>query len=160
MTPDEAQARVDEAESRAAEMERRYDALTVAMRDLEAGKDAEIARLALLIANLGRNLRSALLQIRGSDIDRALVIARMAHPGPGDLVVEITAFGAPRDPDSVGRLIRVEGTDPDERWVVEPVHKPGAEQGWRNAMFAAVPDTFPMTEFLAGKQRAGTREGS
>lgn len=44
------QARVDEAESRAAEMERRYDEVTVAMRKLETARDAEIAELRAWIA--------------------------------------------------------------------------------------------------------------
>ena len=64
---------------------------------------------------------------------------RMRDPRPGDLVLEISRLGGMMpgrfDPDSIGRLLRVEG----DRWVVEPLHAPGAEQGWQNADFIALP---------------------
>ncbi len=108
---------------------------------------------ALLVAVLCRNLHSALLRAGGSDEARRAVHERMMHPQPGDLVVEITMWGPPRDPDQVGRLIRIEGSGPGERWVVEPLHRPGQEQGWQNAAFAAVPDVSPMREFFAVASR-------
>lgn len=64
---------------------------------------------------------------------------RMTNPQPGDLVMEVTRFGR-FDPDSIGRLIRHEGTEPGDRWVIEPLSRPGEEQGWQNAMFVALPD--------------------
>jgi len=67
---------------------------------------------------------------------------RMRHPQPGDLVIEISGFGRTFDPDSVGRLIRIEHPDDLDltRHVVEPLHRPGEEQGWQNSEFVAVPD--------------------
>ena len=76
----------------------------------------------------------------------AQVRERMLNPRPGDLVLEISRLGGMRadrfDPDSIGRLIRVEGDvrEGTDRWVVEPLGKPGAEQGWRNVTFVAIPD--------------------
>jgi hypothetical protein len=101
---------------------------------------------ALLVASLCRNLHSALLRWSGKD--RHAIYERMTHPRPGDLVVEITRWGTPLDADMVGRLIRVSGDEHSRHYVVEPLHRPGAEQGWANAAFAAVPDVSPMTEFL------------
>jgi hypothetical protein len=44
---------------------------------------------------------------------------RMARPQPGDLVLEVSTLAGLRpgrwDPDSVGRLVRVEGEDPGNR---------------------------------------------
>jgi hypothetical protein len=108
---------------------------------------------ALLVANLCRNLYSALLRCGGADEYRQAVCERMMHPRPGDLVVEVSMWGTPRDPDMVGRLIRIEGSEPDERWVVEPLHRPGEEQGWQNTSFATVPDAAPITEFFEGVRR-------
>ena len=67
---------------------------------------------------------------------------RMKNPRPGDLVIEISEFGRTFDPDSVGRLVRVEHSDDLDltRHVVEPLNRPGEEQGWRNAEFVAIPD--------------------
>lgn len=68
--------------------------------------------------------------------------ARMNDPRPGDLVIENGRMGGGFDPDSVGRLLRVEHPDDEERirYVVEPLGRPGEEQGWRNARFVALPD--------------------
>src|SRR5580698_4653041 len=98
---------------------------------------------ALLVASLCRNLHSALLRCGGGDAGRKAVHQRMMSLRPGDLVVEISTWGPLRDPDMVGRLIRVEGADPDDRIVIEPLHRPGREQCWQNASFAAVPGVFP-----------------
>lgn len=71
---------------------------------------------------------------------------RMRNPQPGDLVLEISRLGGMMpdrfDPDSIGRLIRVESAEHTgrDRWVVEPLHAPGTEQGWQNAEFVAIPD--------------------
>ena len=67
---------------------------------------------------------------------------RMRHPRPGDLVIEISGFGRTFDPDSVGRLVRIEHADDLDltRYVVAPLGRPGEEQGWQNAEFVAVPD--------------------
>lgn len=70
--------------------------------------------------------------------------ARMRRPELGDLVVEVTAFRY--DPDAVGWLRSIEWR-PDRpgdyglvaRWVVEPVDRPGEQEGWRNSEFVAVP---------------------
>lgn len=89
---------------------------------------------------------SYLLAVTGRELWRSARIGdvklheRMEHPRPGDLVLEISRFGGLHpdrfDPDSIGRLLRIEG----DRWVVEPLHAPGTEQGWRNAEFIALPD--------------------
>lgn len=70
------------------------------------------------------------------------VHARMNAPRPGDLVIEIGRIGGSFDPDGVGRLLRVEHPDDEARirYVIEPLHRPGEEQGWRNARFVALPD--------------------
>lgn len=65
---------------------------------------------------------------------------RMQHPKPGDLVIELTQMARKFDPDRVGTLIRVEGREPNERWVIEPLLRPGEEQGWLNSSFVAIPD--------------------
>jgi len=92
-----------------------------------------------------------LLAIIGHELYRATLIGhappiieklreRMLSPQPGDLVLEVSRLGGFRpdrfDPDSIGRLVRVEG----DRFVVEPLHEPGKEQGWQNATFVALPD--------------------
>ena len=69
---------------------------------------------------------------------------RMRHPRPGDLVLEVTRWGA-FDPDSIGRLVSTEPPgaatgDITDRWVVEPLHAPGTVFGWQNADFIALPD--------------------
>lgn len=75
---------------------------------------------------------------------------RMCRPRIGDLVIEISRFRSLSfDPDSVGWLCELqypEGVDPEadpdvpvERYVVEPLDKPGVMQGWRNARFVALP---------------------
>ncbi len=85
-----------------------------------------------LLAVVGRELwRKAL--------GRGVLGQRMMDPQPGDLVMEITRWGS-FDPDGIGRLARVEGSAPGERWVVKPLHRPGEEQGWQNAQFIALPD--------------------
>jgi hypothetical protein len=66
----------------------------------------------------------------------------MKDPRPGDLVIEIGRLGGTFDPDSVGRLLRIEhpGEEARIRYVIEPLNRPGEEQGWRNARFIALPD--------------------
>jgi hypothetical protein len=96
------------------------------------------------IYNLGRILWSSALQV-GQDPSQAKVMLRdrMFNPRPGDLVVEITSRRSSQafDPDSVGRLLRTEGpSNSPSRWVVEPLLRPGEEQGWTNATFVAIPD--------------------
>jgi hypothetical protein len=105
---------------------------------------------ALLTACLCRNLHSALLRCGGTGDQRRAIRERMMNPQPGDLVVETSMWGTPRDPDQVGRLIRVSGDEHRRYYVVEPLHRPGAEQGWENGSFAAIPDVSPMTEFFEG----------
>jgi hypothetical protein len=63
---------------------------------------------------------------------------RAALPIPGDLVVEVTGFGA-ADADSIGILLRREE---DVAWVIEPLERPGEEQRWLNADFFAVPEAI------------------
>jgi len=61
------------------------------------------------------------------------------EPKPGDLVIETTSCGSV-DPDGIGWLLRIEGNPPIvDRWVIEPINRPGEEQGWQNADFLAVP---------------------
>lgn len=85
---------------------------------------------------------------------------RMRRPQPGDVVLEISRWGgldpARFDPDSVGRLVSHAG----DRWVVEPLHDPGRQQGWRNADFIALPSgplgsagIFTAGEALAAAER-------
>jgi len=75
---------------------------------------------------------------------------RIVKPQPGDLVLEISTLAGLRpdrwDPDRIGRLVRVEGEDPDGRWVVAPLHDPEREQGWQNATFIALPDKWKWSE--------------
>lgn len=66
---------------------------------------------------------------------------RMRKPRPGDLVLEISGFGRGWDPDRIGRLVRIEGRAPDERYVVEPLHDPARRQSWQFAEFIALPTT-------------------
>jgi hypothetical protein len=70
------------------------------------------------------------------------MLQRMRNPRPGDLVIEISSFARTFDPDSVGRLIRIEHPDDLDRrrHVTAPLHRPDEEQGWRNAEFVALPD--------------------
>lgn len=86
-----------------------------------------------LIFHIGRALWTSQIAIQGE------LLERMRRPQPGDLVIEISRIGS-FDPDGVGRLISIEGTDPDDRYVVAPLHAPGTEQGWQNATFIALPD--------------------
>ncbi|WP_327066807.1 hypothetical protein [Kitasatospora sp. NBC_01302] len=67
---------------------------------------------------------------------------RMKQPRPGDLVIEISSFNQTFDPDSVGRLVRIENAHDMGlcRHVTAPLGRPGEEQGWRNAEFVAIPD--------------------
>ena len=52
---------------------------------------------------------------------------------PGDLVMEMTR--RPADPDGIGWVLRIEGEQGSvaARYVVEPLGRPGVEQGWVNA---------------------------
>lgn len=87
-----------------------------------------------LLATVGHELWRSTLIGNAPPIIVALR-ERMTNPQPGDLVLEVTRWG-PFDPDSIGRLLRIEG----DRWVVSPLHRPGEEQGWQNATFVALPD--------------------
>jgi hypothetical protein len=94
---------------------------------------------ALITARLARSLWSATLR---RPAVREESLARMRGPQPGDLVVEVSRLIREiTDPDSAGHLIRVEG-DPElsGRYVIEPLHRPGEEQGWANALMVAVMD--------------------
>jgi hypothetical protein len=88
--------------------------------------------------------------------DRAVLLATLAisllgvpphslRPGDdlkiGDLVLEISSRG-PADPDGIGWLLGIEGRTGGTaaRYVIEPLGRPGVEQGWVNADFVAVPD--------------------
>jgi len=65
---------------------------------------------------------------------------RMQHPLAGDLVIEVSRFGNRSfDPDSTGWLLRTEGKLFDERVIVEPLYRPGVEQGWANSTWVAIP---------------------
>lgn len=89
---------------------------------------------ALIVARLGRELWHIALTSRDTAIRD-----RMTEPVPGDLVVEIARRGEPRDPDMCGWLLRTEGdADLDGRWVIEPLHRPGEEQGWSDAAMVAI----------------------
>lgn len=101
----------------------------------------EPTRMAERIFYLGNALWSMALH-GGKPRAGELVYERMTRPQPGDLVVEVSSFRREFDPDSVGRLLRIEGDDPrnPDRWVIEPLLRPGEEQGWSNAQFVAVPD--------------------
>ena len=96
---------------------------------------------AYLLAIIGRELHRATL-IGNAPPVIASLRERMRNPRPGDLVLEISRLGGMMpgrfDPDSIGRLLRIEG----DRWVVEPLHAPGTEQGWQNAEFVALPDHY------------------
>lgn len=101
---------------------------------------------------------SYLLAVAGYELYRHVVLTgrptlatsmlaeRMRSPRPGDLVLEVSTLAGIRpdrwDPDRIGRLVRVEGSDPGDRWVVEPLHDPGRGQGWQNATFIALPDRY------------------
>lgn len=94
---------------------------------------------AYLLAIVGHELYRSTLIGNAPPVIRQLG-ERMRNPQPGDLVMEVSRFGGFRpdrfDPDSIGRLVRING----DRWVVEPLHAPGVEQGWQNATFVALPD--------------------
>jgi hypothetical protein len=94
---------------------------------------------AYLLAIVGRELHRATL-IGNAPPAITKLRERMLNPQAGDLVLEISRLGGMKpdrfDPDSIGHLVRIEG----DRWVVEPLHAPGALQGWRNATFVALPD--------------------
>lgn len=98
--------------------------------------------LAELLFYVGRALEAAVNVGQPAPAVAALA-ERMHNPRPGDLVMEVTSFG-PFDPDSIGRLLRVETSPTDHtfvtRWVTEPLGRPGQEQGWQNAEFVALPD--------------------
>jgi hypothetical protein len=93
-----------------------------------------------LLATVGRELWRATLT---GNAPPAIVKLRqrMQRPVPGDLVIEITSWSPDFDPDSIGRLISLAG-DPDmpDRVVIEPLCRPGVQQGWQNARFVALPD--------------------
>lgn len=76
---------------------------------------------------------------------------RMGTPQPGDLVLEITNFGRGWDPNRIGRLVRVEGRAPDERFIVAPLHDPEQHRGWRHCDFIALP-TGDISEWLKGDE--------
>jgi hypothetical protein len=102
-----------------------------------AGVTAEESEL---LFHIGRALWTSQLAVQGELLDR------MRDPRPGDVVIDISSFRC--DPDGVGRLVSHEGTDPDDRYVIAPLHAPGTEQGWRNASFIALPDR-KRSEWLA-----------
>jgi hypothetical protein len=89
----------------------------------------------------GRALwRSVLTRMTGDAYQR-MIFDRMTHPQVGDLVIEISSF-AGYDPDGVGWLRGIEYAEDStlpERFVVQPLHRPGERQGWRNAEFVALP---------------------
>lgn len=74
---------------------------------------------------------------------------RMRKPQPGDLVLEISDFGRGWDPNRIGRLVRVEGRQPNEQYVVAPLHAPDRQAAWRNGDFIALP-TQRSAEWLNG----------
>jgi len=92
-----------------------------------------------LLAIIGRELYRATLIGNAPPVIKELG-ERMRNPQPGDLVLEVSRWGGMRpdrfDPESIGRLVRIEG----DRQVVEPLHAPGTDQGWQNARFVALPD--------------------
>jgi hypothetical protein len=70
---------------------------------------------------------------------------RMVRPKVGDLVVEMS--WGPFDPDSVGVLLEIQGApELPDRYVIEPLSKPGTQQGWQNAQFIAVPTSMKWPE--------------
>jgi hypothetical protein len=74
---------------------------------------------------------------------QAELVARMRRPRIGDLVVEVSSFRG-FDPDGLGWLRELTyatpgRTDLVDCYVVEPLHRPGETQNWRNAEFIAVP---------------------
>jgi hypothetical protein len=76
---------------------------------------------------------------------------RMSRPRAGDLVMEITDFGRGWDPNRIGRLVRVEGRAPDERYIVAPIHDPDQHRGWQHCEFIALP-TFQVQKWLNGDE--------
>ena len=97
-----------------------------------------------MLAIVGRELYRTTLIGHAPPLIRKLR-ERIMNPQPGDLVLEVSRLGGIRpdrfDPDSIGRLLRIEvDGQGGDRWVVEPLHAPGAEQGWQNATFVALPD--------------------
>lgn len=86
--------------------------------------------------------------------------ARMNKPEPGDLVIEIGRIGGAFDPDSVGRLLRIEHSADEARirYVIEPLGRQGEEQGWRNARFVALPDQRSSWQWADGSGNSGRRE--
>jgi hypothetical protein len=106
---------------------------------------------------------SYLLAICGYELYRAATLAggrstpvtaelaeRIGKPRPGDLVLEVSTLAGLRpdrwDPDRIGRLLRIEGEEPGDRYVVAPLHDPEREQGWQNATFIALPDKWKWAE--------------
>ncbi len=92
-----------------------------------------------LTYSMGRALYRLAMLTGTPDSEQRALWDRMTSPQPGDVVIEVTSFRG-YDPDGVGRLLRVEDQDDDPRHVVEPLHAPGTEQGWRNAEFIALPE--------------------
>lgn len=72
------------------------------------------------------------------DAEARRFVASLAQPG--DLVfMDLPGVGdrpAPFDPDAVGRLLRVEAG----RAVIEPLHRPGQEQGWTGVLPLPLPE--------------------
>lgn len=105
-----------------------------------------------LLAVVARELYRATLSGDAPSL-RTELRERMHDPRPGDLVLEVSTM-APMtperfDPDRLGRLVRVEGEDPGQRFVVAPLHDPEREQGWQNATFVAIPDRWKWAEVPA-----------
>lgn len=92
---------------------------------------------ARMLAVVGRELYMATITNPAPDMKQ--LGDRMRHPRPGDLVLEVSGIGRDWDPDQLGRLIRIEGEFPDDRYIVAPLHDPEREQGWRNSTFIALP---------------------
>jgi hypothetical protein len=78
---------------------------------------------------------------------------RMSRPEPGDLVLEVTHFGHGWDPNRIGRLVRIEGKAPDERYIVAPAHAPAQHREWRRCRFIALP-TAQGQEWLNGHRQS------
>jgi hypothetical protein len=73
--------------------------------------------------------------------------ARMSTPQQGDLVLEVTDFGRGWDPNRIGRLVRIEGRAPEERYIVAPAHRPEHHREWRNGNFIALPSA-PVQDWI------------
>lgn len=97
--------------------------------------DEAMRRLARVLYATGKLLhRSG--GVDSAVADRRRLSSAMGRLRRGDLVVVVDRF----DPDGVGRLERIEGVWPHERYVIRPLHRPDAEQGWQNCVVLALPD--------------------